>query len=130
MRTGSHINAEFKGQNEKEFALFSVMDALPITSVSAENAARQIVNAIRRGKADLTISIQAKLATRFNAMFPETTAGILEMVDRFLPAPGTTGTRAFTGLESTSSISPSIVTTAIDAAAERNNELKPNETIH
>lgn len=130
MRTGSHINAEFKGQKEKEFALFSIMDATPLTSVSAENAARQIVNAARRGQADLTISAPAKLATRFNAMFPETTAGILEMVNRFLPEPGTADTRAHTGLESTSEASPSFVTAAIDAASERNNELKPNEQIH
>jgi short-subunit dehydrogenase len=130
MRTGSHINAEFKGQNEKEFALFSIVDALPVTSVSAENAARQILDAARRGKAELTISVQAKLAVRFNAMFPETTAGMLELVDRFLPAPGTSDPSARTGLESTSSISPSFVTSAIDAAAERNNELKPNEHIY
>jgi short-subunit dehydrogenase len=130
MRTGSHINAEFKGQNEKEFALFSIMDALPITSVSAENAARQILNAVRRGKADLTISVQAKLATRFNAMFPDTTAGILELVNSFLPESGTAGTNSFKGLESTSAASPSVITTAIDKAAERNNELEPGEHIN
>ncbi len=130
MRTGSHINAEFKGQNEKEFALFSIMDGLPVTSVSAENAARQILNAVRRGDAELTISIQAKLAARFNAVFPETTAGILELVNRFLPGPGAADTTAYTGLESTSDISPSFVTSLIDEAAEQNNELKPNEQIH
>jgi short-subunit dehydrogenase len=130
MRTGSHINAEFKGQNEKEFALFSIMDATPLTSVSAENAARQVLEAVRRGKADLTISMQAKLAARFHAVFPETTAGILEMVNRFLPEPGTADTKTHTGLESTSDASPSFVTAAIDAAAARNNELKPHERIH
>ncbi|MCA1588944.1 MAG: ketoacyl reductase, partial [Acidobacteria bacterium] len=30
MRTGSHINAEFKGQNEKEYALFSTLDGSPL----------------------------------------------------------------------------------------------------
>src|SRR5688500_18964464 len=40
MRTGSHINALFKGQHRKEFALFSIVNGLPITSVSAEGAAR------------------------------------------------------------------------------------------
>lgn len=130
MRTGSHINAEFKGQNEKEFALFSLMDGLPITSVSAESAARQIVNAVRRGDAELTISLQAKLAARFQALFPETTAGILELTAAALPGPGTADKTSHTGLESTSAISPSIVTSLIDEAAERNNELKPNEQIH
>lgn len=130
MRTGSHINAEFKGQKEKEFALFSLMDGLPVTSVSAESAARQIVNAVRRGDAELTISVQAKLATRFNALFPETTARLLEITAAVLPGPGTTDKTSYTGLESTSAVSPSIATSLIDEAAERNNELKPNEQIH
>lgn len=130
MRTGSHINAEFKGQKEKEYALFSIVDALPLSSISAETAARQILNAVRRGDAELIISVQAKLATKFNALFPEATAGMLELVNRFLPAPGTTDTSSSTGLESISKISPSWATANIDEAAEQNNELKPNEQIH
>lgn len=130
MRTGSHINAEFKGQKEIEYAMFSLMDALPITSVSAETAARQILNATRRGDAELVISVQAKLAVRVNGLFPQATAGILEMVNSFLPGPGTTDRTAYPGLESTSAASPSVLTSLIDEAAERNNELKPNEQIH
>ena len=30
MRTGSHLNALFKGQHKKEFALFSVANASPL----------------------------------------------------------------------------------------------------
>src|SRR5690606_35973931 len=45
MRTGSHINAIFKGKNEQEFALFSIANALPVASVSAESAAGEIVEA-------------------------------------------------------------------------------------
>jgi NAD(P)-dependent dehydrogenase (short-subunit alcohol dehydrogenase family) len=129
MRTGSHINAEFKGQKEIEFAMFSVLDGLPITSVSAESAAQQILNAVRRGDAELTISPQAKLAVRFQALFPNTTARIFEFVSSFLPGPGTTDKTAYTGLESQSAVSPSIVTSLIDEAAERNNELKPKRQI-
>lgn len=130
MRTGSHVNAEFKGQNEKEYALFSVLDALPLSSVSAESAARQIVSATRHGDAELTISVQAKLAAKFNALFPNTTAGLLELVDRFLPGPGGANTTSFTGMESRSDITPSWATANIDEAAEQNNELKPNEHIN
>ena len=50
MRTGSHINALFKGQHRKEFALFSLANGLPFTSVSAESAARQIIAAVAGGK--------------------------------------------------------------------------------
>lgn len=130
MRTGSHVNAEFKGQKEKEYALFSTLDALPVSSIRVESAARQILNSARRGDAELTISVQAKLAARFNALFPETMAGMLEIIDRFLPGPGGNGTESHTGLASTSGLSPSFVTANIDRAAEENNELKPGETIH
>jgi uncharacterized membrane protein/NAD(P)-dependent dehydrogenase (short-subunit alcohol dehydrogenase family) len=61
MRTGSHINAIFKGKNQLEFALFSTMNALPFTSVSAEKAAKEIIEATRRGDAEAIISIQEKL---------------------------------------------------------------------
>ncbi|HEX2640532.1 MAG TPA: SDR family NAD(P)-dependent oxidoreductase [Pyrinomonadaceae bacterium] len=130
MRTGSHINAIFKGQNQLEFALFSVMNGLPLTSVSAENAARQIVSAARRGDAELIISIQAKMAAKMYALFPEFTSAILELTNRFLPDEGGIGKSHATGLESTSSASPSLLTKLIDAASHRNNELEPGEAIH
>jgi short-subunit dehydrogenase len=130
MRTGSHINALFKGQNEKEFALFSLMNGLPVTSVSAESAARQIVDAIAKGSAELVISTQAKIAAKVNALFPSLTSEMLALTNRFLPADGGVGRGHATGLESTSSISPSILTSLVDAASYRNNELKPNESIN
>ncbi len=129
MRTGSHINALFKGQNEKEFALFSIMNGSPFTSVSAENAARQIVDAAAHGKAELVISPQAKAAAKINALFPNMTTAILAATNQLLPSNGGVGRGHVTGLESTSGISPSIVTSIVDAASYRNNELKPNESI-
>lgn len=123
MRTGSHVNAVFKGQNEKEFAWFSIGDALPVSSISAERAARQIVEAARRGDAELIISIQAKLAAAANALFPELTAEISGLVNRILPSAGGIGERHALGKESQSIVSPSVLTTLIDDAARRNNEL-------
>src|SRR5918912_3423887 len=43
MRTGSPRNATFKGKHRDEYAWFSISDALPLTSMSAERAARQII---------------------------------------------------------------------------------------
>jgi NAD(P)-dependent dehydrogenase (short-subunit alcohol dehydrogenase family) len=40
MRTGSPINAMFKGQHEKEQSWFTIMNSLPPLSMSAERAAR------------------------------------------------------------------------------------------
>ena len=130
MRTGSHINAYFKGQNKKEFALFSISNGLPITSVSAESAARQIANATASGRAELVISPQAKAAVKVNALFPEMTSAILSAINGLLPRDGGIGRDRATGLESTSAVSPSILTSLVDTASYRNNELKPNESIN
>ena len=129
MRTGSHINALFKGQHRKEFAMFSIANGSPLTSVSAENAARQIANAAAAGRAELVISPQAKAAAKINALFPNLTSEILSAVNNLLPSDGGVGRGHATGLESTSAISPSVLTSLVDSASYRNNELKPNESI-
>lgn len=130
MRTGSHINALFKGQNEKEFALFSIMNGLPLTSISAENAARQIINASANGDAEIIVSLQAKIAAKMFALFPQFTSDILSLTDRLLPGEGGIGEGYATGLESRSEASPSWLTSLVDSASARNNELKPNESIN
>ncbi len=129
MRTGSHVNAQFKGQNEKEYAWFSIGDALPVSSISAERAASQIVEAARRGDAELIISIQAKLAATANALFPELTAEISSLINQILPSAGGIGERYALGKDSQSSISPSVLTTLIDDAARQNNELEQGENL-
>ncbi|MDQ6787461.1 MAG: SDR family NAD(P)-dependent oxidoreductase, partial [Acidobacteriota bacterium] len=101
MRTGSPVNAIFKGQNEKEYAWFSICDSLPFTSVSAENAAEQIINACRRGDAELVISPQAKLAAKIGALFPELTADALAIANKFLPSAGGIGEKHALGKDST-----------------------------
>jgi NAD(P)-dependent dehydrogenase (short-subunit alcohol dehydrogenase family) len=127
MRTGSHIKAKFKGQNKKEFALFSLSNATPVSSISAERAAAQIVEATRRGDAELVISFQAKLAVKMNALFPEFTSDIMGLISQLLPEAGGIGKQIVKGSESTSAISPSFITSAIDHASAENNELKTSE---
>ena len=122
MRTGSHINAEFKGQHEKEFALFSLVNAMPVSSINAERAAEKVLEASRCGRAEIVISVQAKAAVTFNALFPEAMSTILATTNRFLPGPGESGTAKFKGRESTSALSPSIFTAHIDEASKENNE--------
>ena len=129
MRTGSHINATFKGQNKLEYAWFSLGNASPLASVSAESAARQIIKAVKNGDAELIISIQAEILAKMNALFPELTADILGLANRLLPSPGGIGEKRASGLESISSAAPSFLTANIDAAAQANNELKPRESL-
>lgn len=123
MRTGSPRNADFKGQHRFEYAWFSISDALPLLTVSAENAARQIVRACKRGQAELVISIPAKIAVKFDALFPEAMSQMLAAVNQFLPAAGGVGTERVKGRDSTSSWSPSWLTVLNDKAAVRNNEV-------
>ena len=129
MRTGSHVNAIFKGQNEKEFAWFSIGNSLPVSSISAESAAEQIVEACRRGDAELIISIQAKIAALANNLFPELTADVSGLVNRVLPEAGGIGENHALGKDSTSAVSPSFLTAAVDKESYRNNELEPNERL-
>jgi short-subunit dehydrogenase len=124
MRTGSHINAEFKGDNKGEFAWFSIGNGLPFTSVSAEKAARQIIDAIRRGDGELIISIQAQAAVKFNALFPGFTADLFGLVNLFLPKSNGDGHhRTILGRESQSWLSPSLLTKMSDDQSPKNNEV-------
>ncbi len=129
MRTGSHVNALFKGKNEQEFAWFSIGNALPVTSISAETAAREIIEACREGKAEAIISAQAQIAAKMNAMFPELVSGIAGLVNQILPGKGGIGENLVSGKESASFISPSFLTENIDKASVRNNELRPGEQL-
>lgn len=129
MRTGSHVNAFFKGKNEQEYALFSISNALPIFSINARSAAKQILEACRNGEAEAVISIQAKIAAKMNALFPELVLGVAGLVNQILPGEGGIGEKKLSGKESASFISPSFLTENIDQASVKNNELKPGEQI-
>ena len=74
LRTGSPGHAEFKGQQKKEFAWFSIADALPGLTMSAEQAARQIWNACRRGDGEVILSLPAKFLAAFHGLLPGTTS--------------------------------------------------------
>ncbi len=100
MRTGSHLNALFKGRQEREYGWFALGASLPIVSMDAERAARRIVEAARRGETELILSLPANLLARFHGLFPGTTANLLELVNRLiLPPPGGEGAAMAKGME-------------------------------
>jgi NAD(P)-dependent dehydrogenase (short-subunit alcohol dehydrogenase family) len=124
MRTGSHFNALFKGQHAEEFTWFSIVDSLPISSIDARRAARQIIEACRRGDPQLVISIQAQAIALLNALFPNVSARALRLMNQLLPTPaGSGGDTSQTGWESQSRLAPSLLTRLSDRAAEENNGL-------
>jgi NAD(P)-dependent dehydrogenase (short-subunit alcohol dehydrogenase family) len=128
MRTGSPRNALFKGQHREEYAWFSISDALPLVSQSAERAARQIIAACKRGDAEVVLSLPAKLATAVHGLFPGCTADLLGLANTLLlPGPGGIGTAHRAGKDSASQLSPSWLTRLSDEAARRNNEYARGE---
>jgi short-subunit dehydrogenase len=110
MRTGSHVNAYFKGDHRKEFAWFSVGASNPLTAMSAHRAARQIVTAIKRGKSEIILTPQAQMLALAHGVAPGTVSDVLGLVNRVMPGSRSTETARFTGKESRSPISDSIVT--------------------
>lgn len=123
LRTGSHLNAQFKGQQQREYFWFAVSDSLPLLTLSAESAARQIIEACRNGEAELIIGTPYRLAARLFALLPGFTAKSLALMNRLLPRPtGAQGDKVLPGWQSQAA-TPSILTLLSDRAARRNNEL-------
>jgi NAD(P)-dependent dehydrogenase (short-subunit alcohol dehydrogenase family) len=123
MRTGSHVNAFFKGQHEREYAWFSISNALPVLSMSAERAAAKIVRACRCGDPSLTLTGPAKLAARVSRLAPDLLARSMALASRLLPAPDDPeGDRRRKGRDSFSAWSPSWLTAPADRAVSTYNE--------
>jgi short-subunit dehydrogenase len=85
MRTGSPRNVEVKGKYEQEYKLFKLSDSLPGLSISADNAAAQILRAGRRGAATLTTTIPAKVAAVLHGVAPATVMKTNSLISRLLP---------------------------------------------
>jgi short-subunit dehydrogenase len=85
MRTGSPIQATFKGEHQKEFAWFQTVDVLPGFSTSAQDAAHQIIEAARERRFELMPFLPAKIRMGLAAFFPELVAYALVVVNRLLP---------------------------------------------
>jgi len=123
MRTGSHLNAEFKGRNDQEYAWFALGNAIPGLSMSAERAARQILAACARGDAELVLTLPARLAVALEGLCPNLMANVMALVNRVvLPDPGGVGPRRVKGKDSRGLL-PDSVTYLTDRAAAQNNEM-------
>src|SRR6184192_4618907 len=88
MRTGSHVNAKFKGRHDDEFAWFAASAGAPLISMNADRAARKILAACRRGQPSLTLTFAARKIVLGNALFPNLTGYLMKFVNRLLPGTG------------------------------------------
>src|SRR5262249_33810527 len=87
IRTGSPVNAMFKGRRLQEYAWFAISDSLPLASIDATRAAQQIIDACRRGDAELIVTTPAKLAVLARAIIPNVFANAMALVNHLLPGP-------------------------------------------
>ncbi len=123
MRTGSPRNANFKSRHRQEYAWFSIGDSLPLVSMDAETAAKQILVACQQGRGEVLIHSPVNVGVALQRMFPEITREILELAATVLPKMGGIGRDTAKGYESQSAWSPSFLTTLTQRAAAANNEL-------
>ncbi len=133
MRTGSYLHAEFGGDQEDEYRWFALGASAPYpVTVSAERAARTIVQAARRGQAECSFPFTATLAARVAGMLPSQTVNALGMVDQLLPDPLPLPTGTTEGLAIEPAVDGglfSVMTTMGRSAAERHNQLATSRSI-
>ncbi len=124
MRTGSHVNAKFKGKHDKEFAWFAASAGAPFVSMNANRAARKILSACRRGQPSLTLTFAARSVIVGNALFPNLTGYVMKIVNRFLPGAGREeGNKSRAGSQLRREV-PEWLTGLADRATKKNNEIK------
>ena len=125
LRTGSHKNAYFKGQHRKEFTWFSLGASSPLLSMDADRAACQILEAVRSRRPELTITFAARLGAIAQALLPNVTASLMKLSARLLPRmPIQPENKTYTGWESGSTLSPSLLTRIADRATKLYNGLR------
>jgi short-subunit dehydrogenase len=122
LRTGSHMNATFKGDHRKEYGWFALGASLPLVSMSARRAARKIVDATARGAAEIVLTPQAKLAVALHGVAPGLVSDIAGVANRLMPGTGSRRAQRYTGKESSTPLTRSFVTRSGRAAARDFNQ--------
>jgi NAD(P)-dependent dehydrogenase (short-subunit alcohol dehydrogenase family) len=127
MRTGSHVHARFRGDADREYRIFALAAGTPLLAISAERAARGIVRAVARRRAEITLPASMRLAARATALAPNLTTAILAELNRWLPdgrvlPPRRVGSTAVRGADLR--LAPAVRAAIVlgERAADRNNE--------
>jgi len=137
MRTGGHTHAQFVGDARKDYAWFATGASLPGLSISAERAARRIVDGVLAGKSQVELTPLTMVGRRVHGLLPGTTSRVLGVVSRLLPhgrrsGPSMTDDRPHVvGEDARHDLDSGTVealSTLGDRAADRNNERGPSAT--
>lgn len=130
MRTGSHERASFTGRQEAEFAWFGPAASLPLLTMSAERAARKMVDGVLAGRSHVVLSPMAKVGIRVHGVAPATTVRLVGVVNRLLPdnpadadaSQATLGRQAWRSLSRGAASVVGTLTTLGSRAAQRYNQ--------
>lgn len=129
MRVGSAIQAVVKGEHEKEFAWFALGSITPLLSVSADSAARRILNAVARGDAQIVFPVTMRLATILQTALPELTAWATRVAAGVFPkshtVAGKTGAQSEEWLRSLPLAEPLLV--QLEKQETENNETRKTD---
>jgi short-subunit dehydrogenase len=85
LRTGSAIQAVFKGDHEKEFAWFAAADALPGLSADPTAVARKILRSALSRETELTPSFPGRFRNFAASLFPEIVAAVMKGIAVLMP---------------------------------------------
>lgn len=111
MKTGSPIQAVFKGDHEKEFAWFAAADNMPWLSANAGEMAARIVNSARDRDTELVPSLLGKVRLVAGSVFPELVSAFMKGLARLMPKG--TSTAYKTGAQSRELFDRSLLTAAL-----------------
>lgn len=128
MRTGSTIQAVFKGNHEKEFEWFHALDHMPGLSMSADEAAKKILRAVADGKSEIVLSLPAKIRMAVGAFFPELTNKIMTTAALALPTENSMERK--TGADSQERFNQNVFFTPLRRIASRVQALYNQEPKH
>jgi short-subunit dehydrogenase len=85
MRTGSHLHAEFGGDQGREFTWFSALSGTPLVSMDAGRAAERIVSGIQRRRTRIVLTPAARAAGLVHGLAPALTTRLTTLSARVLP---------------------------------------------
>ncbi|CAN7272598.1 SDR family NAD(P)-dependent oxidoreductase [Knoellia sp. LjRoot47] len=85
MRTGGHVHAQFVGDAPRDYAWFAPGASMPLLSVSAERAARRIVEGVLAGRSQVELTPLTWVGRRVHGLAPGITSRVLGFVARALP---------------------------------------------
>ncbi len=86
MRTGGHVAATFVGNADADYAWFAPGASLPGLSMSAERAARTLVDGVLAGKPVVELTPTTRAARLAHGLAPATTVRALGLLGRALPS--------------------------------------------